>query len=124
MNVNEPDGVALESVSHPIEVTEEMVAAGYAALEGSPLSLWPQKLKNVYLAMCAAAPVAELDINEDVLEVDAVLYLQRAQDQIERFAIRAAKGNNGGEWATHYTEEQKDYWRTFAADLILEIGTL
>lgn len=37
---------------------------------------------------------------------------------IEQFAIRAAKGNNGGEWATHYTEEQKEYWRQFVRELV------
>lgn len=40
---------------------------------------------------------------------------------VERFAIRSAKGNNGGEWATHYTEEQKDFWRKFVRDLIADL---
>lgn len=39
---------------------------------------------------------------------------------IEQFAIRAAKGNNGGEWATHYTEEQKEYWRQFVHELVTD----
>lgn len=34
-------------------------------------------------------------------------------DTIERFAIRAALGNNGGTWAEHYTEAQKEHWRGF-----------
>jgi hypothetical protein len=38
-------------------------------------------------------------------------------ETLEKFAIRAAKGNNGGEWATHYTEEQKEHWRQFVRDL-------
>lgn len=38
-------------------------------------------------------------------------------ETIEIFAIRAAKGNNGGEWATHYNEDQKNYWRTFVRDM-------
>lgn len=38
-------------------------------------------------------------------------------EEIEALAIRAAKGNNGGEWATHYTDEQKAYWRQFVTDL-------
>lgn len=38
------------------------------------------------------------------------------EDQVEYFAIRAAKGNNGGEWATHYNEDQKNYWRQFVRD--------
>ena len=40
-----------------------------------------------------------------------------SDEQVELFAIRAAKGNNGGEWSSHYTEEQKDYWRRFVRDL-------
>lgn len=39
-------------------------------------------------------------------------------EDIEALAIRAAKGNNGGEWATHYTEEQKAYWRQFVVDIV------
>ncbi len=42
--------------------------------------------------------------------------------EIEAFAIRAALGNNGGEWATHYTEEQKEHWRRFVLDLASEIA--
>lgn len=37
---------------------------------------------------------------------------------VEQLAIRCARGNNGGEWATHYTEEQKEFWRAFVVDLI------
>lgn len=39
--------------------------------------------------------------------------------EIEDLAIRAAKGNNGGEWATHYTETeaQKAYWRQWVRDM-------
>jgi hypothetical protein len=40
---------------------------------------------------------------------------------LEQFAIRAAKGNNGGEWATHYTEAQKEHWRRFVRDLVAAI---
>lgn len=39
---------------------------------------------------------------------------------IETLAIRCALGNNGGEWATHYTDEQKEHWRSFARDLLDE----
>ena len=39
------------------------------------------------------------------------------KEDVEAFVIRAAKGNNGGEWATHYTEEQKEHWRKFVLDL-------
>lgn len=41
-------------------------------------------------------------------------------DEIEALAIRAAKGNNGGEWATHYTEEQKAYWRQWVRDMAMK----
>jgi hypothetical protein len=39
-------------------------------------------------------------------------------EQIESFAIRAALGNNGGTWAEHYTEKQKEHWRQFVRDLV------
>ena len=42
----------------------------------------------------------------------------QSDEFIEAFAIRAAKGNNGGEWATHYTEEQKESWRQLVRDLV------
>lgn len=42
-------------------------------------------------------------------------------DKIEQFAIRAALGNNGGQWATHYTEEQKEHWRRFVRELAEQI---
>lgn len=44
-------------------------------------------------------------------------------DECEQLAIKAAKGNNGGEWATHYTEEQKEYWRNFVKDLAYALIT-
>ena len=40
---------------------------------------------------------------------------------VEKFAIRAALGNNGGEWATHYTDDQKNVWRQFVKDLIYDL---
>jgi hypothetical protein len=40
---------------------------------------------------------------------------------VEAFAIRAALGNNGGTWAEHYTEEQKEHWRQFIRDLVSTI---
>jgi hypothetical protein len=43
-------------------------------------------------------------------------------EQIEKFAIRVALGNNGGQWATHYTEEHKNHWRQFIRDLIAEMN--
>lgn len=38
-------------------------------------------------------------------------------DKLEELAIRAALGNNGGEWAKHYTPEQKEHWRQWVRDL-------
>lgn len=43
-------------------------------------------------------------------------------DKIEGYAIRCAKGNNGGEWESHYTEEQKEHWRQFVRDLASDLG--
>lgn len=46
-------------------------------------------------------------------------FIKATEDQlIEKFAIRCAKGNNGGEWEMHYTEDQKNYWRQFMRDLV------
>ena len=42
--------------------------------------------------------------------------------QIEPYAIRCARGNNGGEWATHYNEDQKNFWRAFVRDLAADLG--
>ena len=37
---------------------------------------------------------------------------------VEEIAITIALGNNGGGWATHYTEEQKNLWRDRARKII------
>ena len=42
-------------------------------------------------------------------------------ERVETYAIRCAKGNNGGEWASHYTEDQKNFWRKFISDLVGEL---
>jgi hypothetical protein len=43
------------------------------------------------------------------------------RDQIvESLAIRAALGNNGGAWATHYDDIHKEHWRQFVRDLMRE----
>ena len=42
-------------------------------------------------------------------------------DVIEKFAMKIALGNNGGQWSSHYTDKQKEYWRQFIRDLIEEI---
>ena len=43
------------------------------------------------------------------------------EEQVEKFAIRVALGNNGGTWSEHYTEDQKNYWRQFVLNLVEEI---
>ena len=42
-------------------------------------------------------------------------------DLIEKYAIIMAEGNNGGAWATHYTDSQKDLWRARAQKLIEDV---
>jgi hypothetical protein len=34
----------------------------------------------------------------------------------------AERGNNGGEWATHYSEIQKELCRQFIKELAYELG--
>jgi hypothetical protein len=36
--------------------------------------------------------------------------MRERQELIEKWAVKMALGNNGGEWATHYTEDQKNLW--------------
>lgn len=43
------------------------------------------------------------------------------QDLVEKIAIQIAEANNGGEWATHYKEEHKEFWRSKALGLIIEV---
>lgn len=42
------------------------------------------------------------------------------EETIEKFAIQCAKGNNGGEWSSHYTDEQKEFWRNFVRQMANE----
>lgn len=51
--------------------------------------------------------------------VEAMATTER--DFVERYAIRCALGNNGGQWATHYNEDQKNFWRQFVHDLVADI---
>ena len=37
---------------------------------------------------------------------------------IEKIAMTMAVGNNGGGWATHYNEDQKNVWRERAKEVI------
>lgn len=41
---------------------------------------------------------------------------------IEKVAIEMAMGNNGGDWAKHYTEDQKNVWRERAKKVIEFVG--
>lgn len=45
----------------------------------------------------------------------------RDNDLVEHIAKKIALGNNGGDWATHYTEHQKALWRTRAREIIKEV---
>lgn len=40
---------------------------------------------------------------------------------VERIAKKIAVANNGGDWATHYTDAQKDVWRQRAREVIKEV---
>lgn len=37
---------------------------------------------------------------------------------IEQIALKIALANNGGGWATHYNEDQKNVWRKRAEEII------
>lgn len=43
---------------------------------------------------------------------------------IEKYAMKIALGNNGGGWATHYNEDQKNYWRKLVTELFEELKEL
>ena len=51
----------------------------------------------------------------------SVRFLVSDIDLIEKYAIIMAEGNNGGTWATHYTDSQKDLWRARAQKLIEDL---
>jgi hypothetical protein len=40
------------------------------------------------------------------------------KELIERVAIKIAIANNGGDWAKHYNEDQKNVWRERAKEVI------
>lgn len=113
----EGDGVALQSTRHPIQTTDEMIAAGLKAYEATwKPGLGPRDMvQAVYTAMAEAEPVLP-DISDAAIETVQVEY-HLPDEQVEQFAIICALGNNGGEWAEHYTEEQKEHWRKFVRDL-------
>lgn len=119
------DGVPLESAEHPIEVTEAMLDAGVAAHAVTCREGWlsdnsHKTVAAVFRAMVRAAPLPPEDLNEQSLE-QAMIDVRLHEDMVERFAQRCAMGNNGGEWAIHYTEEQKNHWRQFVRELAEEV---
>lgn len=46
------------------------------------------------------------------------------KQHIEELAIKLAEANNGGKWATHYEEAQKDVWRKRARTWAREVINL
>jgi hypothetical protein len=44
-----------------------------------------------------------------------------SDEQVEKFAIRAARGHNGGSWDGHYTEDHKSFWRQYVRDMERDI---
>ena len=43
------------------------------------------------------------------------------EEQIDKYAIRVAVGNNGGEWASHYKEHHREFWRNIVRELIADL---
>lgn len=63
----EGDGVALQSVSHPILVTDEMVEAGRRVMQVAAYFEPATMLRDVYVAMTNAAPYEDFEIEEGAL---------------------------------------------------------
>lgn len=128
------DGAALYATAHPKEVTEAMLIAGKSAYTQVTMQCPPGRvladvdhtnaLRAAYIAMRNAEPELP-DISEDAIETVQVEF-GLPDHVVERFAIRVALGNNGGEWLEvdgkqHYTDKQKDHWRQFIRDLAEEV---
>lgn len=65
------DGVALNSIRHPVLITEEMLTAGLAVVKDKrpPIGFtWRELVCAIYSDMLYAAPEAPDDINPDALE--------------------------------------------------------
>jgi hypothetical protein len=45
-----------------------------------------------------------------------------SKELVEKWAIKLALGNNGGEWAKHYTDDQKQLWRDRAREALTDMG--
>lgn len=115
------NGIALSATDHPMQITDEMASAGGAVITDS---IWPQDAdldpqavaRRTYEVMCRAAPPMPEDIADDAVEQVEVEFCL-PDDKVEQLAIRAALGNNGGTWAEHYTEAQKEHWRQWVRDM-------
>lgn len=119
---NPGDGAALYSASHPLNITEGMIAAGLKATEaewkpGGNWRDWHDIVVAVYTAMSNAAPShPDFEISDDAVE-QVEIEVELSPEKVEELAIRAALGNNGGAWASHYTEAQKEHWRQWVRDM-------
>ena len=40
---------------------------------------------------------------------------------IERYAIRCVSGHKDGKWPAPYTEYQREFWRQFIRDLMMDL---
>lgn len=58
------------------------------------------------------------DLPDPYLDFESVV----AAALVEKLAIRCALGNNGGTWAEHYVEDQKNLWRRFVKDLFADVS--
>ena len=43
------------------------------------------------------------------------------EEQIDKYAMRIALGNNGGGWESHYKEEHKIFWRNIVREIIADL---
>jgi len=110
------DGVALQATTHPsepIEITEEMIAAGLGAFPERLGTESPREIVTaIYKAMAEAQPFH--DIRADtVTETEVELTLD--ERFVERMAIRLAR-SQGSAWDGH-TDQHKEGWRAFVREV-------
>lgn len=64
-------------------------------------------------------PAGQLDVAlTSRPDVSALEPTPAPEEQVEVVARTIALGNNGGEWASHYTDGQKELWRDRAREVI------
>ena len=115
------DGIALQSVEHPVEITKEMLAAGVAAAHKTwGRGSYEEAVAGIFLAMSSAAPSAPEDLNEEAIEA-AVIEIEGYEEVLERFATRIALGP-GRDWPAHYPEDRKEYWRRFVREIAIGLS--